>query len=188
MALDKDKIHDLVEIFYQKPPFKTFYVNSLDGENFVKPIGVFVSLGITTSPRVLNEIKEILCQIPDLTARVAEIQSTRVAGQFMNYVLPGDTPGQYTVEPESVLPSIVLGKESATAELNHLSETSPGEAVKLREIVERIEGSPTGWSGMSVMKLPGDSGYRVFHKTVNYKREGDHEYRLGIYVEEIDPQ
>ena len=70
------------------------------------------------------------------------------------------------------------------AELDRLSVDSPGEAVKLREIVDRIEGSATGWSGMSVMKLPGDAGYRVFHKTVNYKREGDREYRLGIYVEE----
>ena len=29
--VSRDKIHSLVEVFYQ-PPFKTFYVNSVDGD------------------------------------------------------------------------------------------------------------------------------------------------------------
>ena len=41
--IDKDKIHNLVGVFYQ-PTFKTFFINSVDGETFIKPIGIFVSL------------------------------------------------------------------------------------------------------------------------------------------------
>jgi len=183
MALDKDRIHELVEIFYQKPPFKTFYVNSNDGESFVKALGVFVSLGITTSMKILEDLRDILGKTPGLKSRIVEIKSYKIAGTFMNQVT-SDDPHQYEVDPESVAPNVVLSEAEATKELKELEESGKREeASKLKEAILRVNEAPDPWISRQVMRLE-NGGYRVFHKYVNYKKEDDTEYRIGIYVEE----
>ena len=94
--INRDKVHSLVEVFYQ-PSFKTFYVNSVDGETFVKPVGVFVSLGITTSLKVLEDIKNIISGSEGYSATLAEIKSKKVAGQFLNTVTCTTGPKQYKI-------------------------------------------------------------------------------------------
>jgi len=186
MALDKDKIHGLVEIFYQKPPFKTFYVNSTDGTNFIKPTGVFVSLGITTSLKVLEDLRDVLNRMCNITARLVEIKSTRISGQFMNSITRND-PSQYIVDESTVLPNIVLSKEESEEELRKLDDPlkiKSEEYNKLKETMLRVSESANPWVDQKIMKLSG-GGYRVFHRYVNYRKEDDGtEYRIGIYVEE----
>lgn len=186
MALDKDKVHEIVEIFYQKPPFKTFYVNSTDGVNFCKPLGVFISLGITTSFKVLTDLAKILCRTPGMTARVAEIVSTKVEGQFLNVLSDSIPDTQYEVNPETVAPSKVLGKSEAEAQLQELMDQGKTEQyMKLRDTIARVQEDPAGaWTNKQVMCLD-NGGYRVFHRLVNYRKDvDDTEYRLGIYVDE----
>lgn len=180
--IDSERIHNLVEIFYQKPPFKTFYVNSLDGQEFVKPVAVFVSLGITTSVKVMTDLAEVLGRTPGISTKLVELRSTRIGQHYMNYVTNDVDPGQYQVDPGTVAPKrVIMGKENVILELDHI--TDPVEYMKLKEVYNRIE-SENSWDTQGVLCL-GD-GYRVFHSICNYKREGEHEYRLGIYVEETD--
>ena len=183
MALDKDRIHELTEIFYQKPPFKTFYINSTDGETFVKPLGVFISLGITTTMKVLTDLRDVLGKTPGLKTSIVEIRSIKVAGQYLNQVLRVD-PEQYEVSPETVAPNTVLGKTEADGLLKELEVSGQvAEAHKLRETIARVEESGNPWIDQEVMKIK-EGGYRIFHHLTNYKKTDDAEYRLGIYVEE----
>lgn len=182
MALDKDRIHELTEIFYQKPPFKTFYVNSTDGSTFVKPLGVFISLGITTSMKVLTDLRDILDKTPDLRASIVEIKSIKVAGQYLNQVITVD-PKQYEVSPDSV-PNEVLSKDKAYQVMDELVESGKiQEARKLQETINRVSESSSPWIDQEIMRTE-NGGYRIFHHLTNYKKIDDVEYRLGIYVEE----
>ena len=92
----KDKIHNLVSVFYRNT-FKTFYVNSYDGEEFEKPFGIFVSLGITTSLKTLNDIKEII-EDNGFNATLAEISSKRRTSQFLNTIIRTSEISQYDTD------------------------------------------------------------------------------------------
>ena len=82
--MTREEVKNLVEVFYH-PPFKTFYINSLDGKSFVRQTGV--RLGITTSMNVIENIKEIIETHKGYSACIAEISSKKIAGQFMNTVI-----------------------------------------------------------------------------------------------------
>lgn len=182
MALDKDRIHELVGIFYQ-PPFKTFYINSTDGQNFEKPTGVFVSFGITTSWEKMKEIQDALDRTPGIKTEFVEIESVKVGGQYMNHII-SRSPKQYETTPDSVRPCVVLDEEESSAELQKLIDSPDRENyVKLKDAITRIQESDAPWVNQKVMRLE-SGGYRVFHRFTNYKKEGEHEFRLGIYVEE----
>lgn len=185
----KNKIHNLVSVFYRNT-FKTFYVNSCDGETFVKPIGVFVSLGITTSLRTLNEIKEIL-EENGFKATLAEISSKRKTSQFLNTLITINNIKQYETDYNES--DLLLDKEKACDELSKLKSliTSEEDLQLLKELVPKISrleelinklNTGDGWEYHLIKK--GDGQYQLFHKNINYKKDGDIEYRIGIYVSE----
>lgn len=188
--INRDKVHSLVEVFYQ-PSFKTFYVNSVDGETFVKPIGVFVSLGITTSLKVLEDIKNIIAGSEGYKAVLAEIKSKKVAGQFLNTVTSTMDPKQYKIEN---LSEDIMNESESRAELERmkgmmdpsqdldiLKEYAP-KISRLQDLMDKLT-STHGWDAHLIQKeKSGD--YRIFHQYINYKKEGDLEYRVGIFVTE----
>lgn len=188
--INRDKVHSLVEVFYQ-PSFKTFYVNSVDGETFVKPIGVFVSLGITTSLKVLEDIKNIIAGSEGYKAVLAEIKSKKVAGQFLNTVTSTIDPKQYKIEN---LSEDIMNEGESRAELERmkgmmdpsqdldiLKEYAP-KISRLQDLMDKLT-STHGWDAHLIQKeKSGD--YRIFHQYINYKKEGDLEYRVGIFVTE----
>lgn len=188
--INRDKVHSLVEVFYQ-PSFKTFYVNSVDGETFVKPIGVFVSLGITTSLKVLEDIKNIIAGSEGYKAVLAEIESKKVAGQFLNTVTCTVDPKQYKIEN---LSEDIMNESESRAELEKmkgmmdpsqdldiLKEYAP-KISRLQDLMDKLT-STHGWDAHLIQKeKSGD--YRIFHQYINYKKEGDLEYRVGIFVTE----
>lgn len=188
--INRDKVHSLVEVFYQ-PSFKTFYVNSVDGETFVKPIGVFVSLGITTSLKVLEDIKNIIAGSEGYKAVLAEIKSKKVAGQFLNTVTSTMDPKQYKIEN---LSEDIMNEGESRAELERmkgmmdpsqdldiLKEYAP-KISRLQDLMDKLT-STHGWDAHLIQKeKSGD--YRIFHQYINYKKEGDLEYRVGIFVTE----
>lgn len=188
--INRDKVHSLVEVFYQ-PSFKTFYVNSVDGETFVKPIGVFVSLGITTSLKVLEDIKNIISGSEGFNAALAEIKSKKVAGQFLNTVTCTSDPKQYKI---TELSDDIMNEEESKAELEKmknlmnpsqdlevLKEYAP-KIFRLQDLIDKLT-STHGWDAHLIQReQSGD--YRIFHQYINYKREGELEYRVGIFVTE----
>jgi hypothetical protein len=189
--ISKDKVQDLVKLFYH-PAFKTFYVNSTDGETLQNPLGVFVSLGITTSMRTLTNIKEFIESNKDYKAQLVEISSKKIGDQFINTVINVDNPQQYKLEE---LPKNIMTKEEVLEELEHMkNQMSPAAKLetiteyshkvrKLQYLVDRLDES-SGWDS-HVIQRDGDD-YRIFHLLVNYdKREGI-EYRIGILVNEND--
>lgn len=198
MAINKETIHELVEVFYQ-PPFKTFYINSSDGETFIRPLGVFVSLGITTSLRVLQDIRDVLSKSSGLSARLAEIRSQKIAGQFLNYIVPKKESDivQYNMAD---FPDFCMDEETAKDLLKRMKEkmTSSGETdvtslydycpkiSKLSELIDKLNSNPVGWKDHMIQETP-EGEYRIFHKKVNYQRSktDGSEYRIGIYVTEL---
>lgn len=188
--INRDKVHSLVEVFYQ-PSFKTFYVNSVDGETFVKPVGVFVSLGITTSLKVLEDIKNIISGSEGYSATLAEIKSKKVAGQFLNTVTCTTGPKQYKI---TNLSEDIMGEEESKAELERmknlmnpsqdldiLKEYAP-KISRLQDLIDKLT-STHGWDAHLIQKkASGD--YLIFHQYINYKKEGELEYRVGIFVTE----
>ena len=190
MAISREKIHSLVEVFYQ-PTFKTFYVNSVDGENFTRPVGIFVSLGITTAVRVLEYIRDILVS-NGYKAELAELSSKQVSGQYLNTVTNTENPGQYELKD---IGDDVMGEDKANDELHRMKNLmTPDQSLdilkeyapkisKLQDLINKLTTSE-GWKDHAISVKDGD--YGVFHKKVNYEKRGDLEFRLGICVYEND--
>lgn len=186
--INREKLKRFVELFYQ-PTFKILPVNSVDGENFSIPETAFVSLGLTTSMQVLDRIAGIIDACDDYSAEVAELASTKRLGQFCNYVT-SDLPGKYKAEETEG----VMNHSEAVEELNSLKkfivENEHSKDVReevnrfsmLSDAINKLDSSEDpGWSGCSIQKL--ETGqYRIFHNYINYLREGDVEYRIGILV------
>lgn len=185
MPVIREKIHEIVEVFYQ-PTFKTFYVNSVDEETFIKPIGVFVSLGITTSPKVIESIGEVIAGY-DYDTRIVEISSRKINGQFLN-TITSENPSQYMIEDSDD----ILEEDRASAELSRLKaymnpsedleviQTYAPKIQKLQELIDELNRASDGWDTHVIKIENGD--YKVYHKLVNYKNTGDVEYRIGIFV------
>ena len=77
----REKIRNIIEIFY-RPKFKIFNINSLDGKVFNHLEGVFVSLGITTSMKVMEDIAEVInTEDNGLKATITEISSKKIVNQ-----------------------------------------------------------------------------------------------------------
>ena len=191
--IEKKKIHELVGVFY-RPTYKTFYVNSIDGESFIKPIGVFVSLGITTARKVLEDIRDIIQENTDYVAQIAEISSKKVGTQFINTITNISDPQQYRLS--DLDPELVLDEEAARKELESmrqlmnpeqdldiLNEYAP-KISRLQDLIDKLT-TTDGWDSHAIQRVDESEGsYGVFHKLVNYRQEGNKEYRLGIYVRE----
>ena len=190
-TMTREEVKNLVEVFYH-PPFKTFYINSLDGKSFVRQTGVFVSLGITTSMNVIENIKEIIETHKGYSACIAEISSKKIAGQFMNTVIKtGSDIDQYeltefdsnTMDRETSLKELDSLKEHLTEEedLEILKNVTP-KISKLSSLIQKLDKAGT-WDSHLIQK-DDEEDFRIFHKFVNYKKDGDIEYRIGIYVTE----
>lgn len=191
IMISREKVHDLVKLFYH-PTYKTFYINSEDGKEFSKPLGVFVSLGITTSLRTLNNIKDFIESNKEYKAEIVEISSKKIDDQFLNTIINRDNPSQYRLEE---LPVGIMTREEVIKELDEMkSRMSPAASLetiteyshrvhKLQYLVDRLDES-NGWDSHMIQKE--DSDYRIFHLNVNYDKKEGVEYRIGILVNEND--
>jgi hypothetical protein len=190
----RDKIRNIIEIFY-RPKFKIFNINSLDGKVFDRLEGVFVSLGITTSMKVMKDIAEVInTEDNGLKATITEISSKRVVNQYMNTVVKRDGVEQYLI-PDLDEPGL-LDKEASLSLLGNLKKELSEEAdledlknltpriSKLASLISKLDKS-SGWDSHMIQEDK-EEFYRIFHKFVNYKKVGDIEYRIGIYVKEIE--
>ena len=181
--IEKKRIQELVEIFYHQP-FKIFYVNSTDNSNFIKPVGLFISLGITTPMTTLELLRSTIDNTyPETSPRIVELMSRRVNGNYYLNSLTSNPPQPYVV---SELPKNRLGEEEAKEELlklrEKIKESSPKvedlvKTQRLQELLDRIS-----WDTSLIYKTD-DGEYKLFHIISNYIKKGDVEFRIGIYVE-----
>lgn len=188
--MTKEKLRDLIGVFYRNT-FKIFYINSCDGETFTQPLGLFVSLGITTSPNILENMRDIL-ESNGYTATICEISSKRFGGQFMNTVIEQVSPKQYELTEfgEDILdrPSAVSLLEEYKKHINQdqdleVLKTLVPKAARLEELISKLDRT-SGWGLHMIQKsnLNDTENFNIFHKFVNYKEVDGVEYRLGIYV------
>lgn len=192
MIIDRNKVHSLVSVFY-RPEFKVFDVNSEDGESIINPIGVFVSLGMTTSLSVIQGICKVINESEEYSAKIVEISSAKSGKQFINTVINFEDPKQYLIKPD---PSVkLLDKAESESELERLKNLlSPETPLKtLKELVPKVNrlqyfvdnlNRSNGWNAHHIQKLNDGEDYSIYHLYVNYKKDKDLEYRLGIYVTE----
>lgn len=192
MMTTKEKLRDLISIFYRNT-FKIFYINSCDGETFIKPTGLFVSLGITTSPSIIDNIKDVL-ESNGYEAVVCELTSKRFGGQYLNTVNLSTYPKQYEL---TEFDDNILDRDKAISLLNEIKDSINNDqdietlkilvpkAARLEELIGKIDRT-SGWDLHMIQR--NDSGdienFNIFHKFVNYKQVDGVEYRLGIYVSE----
>ena len=190
--VSREKIHELVKLFYQHT-FKTFYINSEDGKEFSKPLGVFVSLGMTTKLKTLENIRDFISANKDLKEKIVEISSKRVDDQFLNALVETENPQQYRIEE---LPNNIISREEAYEELEKLKNEmnlrtsledlteKTHQVKKLKALIDNLE-ETHGWDSHAIQR-DGDSDYRIFHLFVNYAKKEGVEFRLGIFVDEND--
>lgn len=193
-VVDKEEIREIVRVFYQSP-FKVFYVNSDDGENFSKINGCFVSLGLTTSLKTIQDICKILNSTKGYTARLAELKSSRVCGQFLNSITgkKEDEVQAYDLD----FPKDSYDKKGSDMLLENLAEKYKNpenqlQGEELMELVREIQSIKelqqkisrvSGWDECSIFKDQ-DGEYKIFQKHSNYQELPDDVcYRIGIYVE-----
>lgn len=198
-TINRDNVRKLVEVFYQ-PPFKTFYVNSINGEEFCKPFGVFVSLGITTSKKTLENICDIINNSENYNARLVEIASKKVGNQFLNYItnlnpeqIHIDTMAQAVLFLKNPKEEWILDEKFSRIELEKMKDLlHPDQDIStiqeiapkissLESLINQIDKDPSGWNNFWILKKS-DSTYKLFHRYINYGNMGDVEYRIGIYV------
>lgn len=196
--ISRDEVKKLVEVFYPRP-FKTFYVNSLDGQEFVNPFGVFVSLGITTSFKTMNNIKDIIDNSRDFNGKLVEIASKKIGDQYLNFI-NNETPKQIQIPtvPQGATylrdpKEYILNEKNARIELekmkdlmhpdqdvNILQEYAP-RIGQLENLIRTIEETEGDWENYWILRTS-DNTYKLFHRYINYANCGDVEYRVGIFV------
>src|SRR5574344_197823 len=190
-GIDREKVHDFVKMFYRYNS-KVFYVNSLDGWTVEdKPIGVFVSLGLTTSRDMIESIRDFLSKIKMYNVRIVELGS-KLCGEdnYINFITDTKTPGQYKLTD---LPNNLYNEESAKQELKRLKdEVNPNRDLsviteyspkvkRLESLISKLD-ETNGWDYHCIQNTD-ELDYKIFHLYINYKKSEGIEYRLGIFVE-----
>lgn len=189
--VSREGIYNLVKVFYQSP-FKTFYINSKDGETIDPTINsVFVSLGMTTSYRQLETIRDIIKRCNSYTAEIVEISSKKLNDTYVNRVTKVN-PEQYRLDVETG--QELLNREDAQSIIDQYEEKvtkiPAAESIdlgkslrKLAYLVGQLDESNGGWDTHVIQRV-GDDNFRIYHLLVNYKKDSDQEYRIGILVNE----
>ena len=156
--LRKDEIQRLVEIFYQ-PTFKTFYINSQDGREFIKPSGVFVSLGITTSMNVLGRIRTLLNNSKGYKAELVEIMSEKMSGLFINTITKEENLGDEIIQYDMTeFPRLCMNRDEACEYLDMLKNENLDHTIgeqkrsknivyisKMNETIQKLDEMIDGW-------------------------------------------
>lgn len=193
MSIKKDDIKRLVEIKYSNT-FKVYYINSVDGVKTTKPIGCFVSLGMTSSMEKIKDIANWINLEGEYTAEIAEISSVKKdENNYINTItkLGVDSISQYELKN---LDKSIMDRKKSIDELNRLKakskkETNLGKlsdlvikSNKLKDLIDILdESEDNGWNHHSIQRDK-KVHYSIYHKFVNYEKVGDIEKRIGIYI------
>lgn len=97
MSVNKEMVTRVVDSCYSSP-YKIFTINSYDGVHVVKPLGLFVSLGVTTTMRTMSIVLHELIDQLKVNASIAEISSRYVNNRYINNVI---TEGSHVKQYDS---------------------------------------------------------------------------------------
>jgi len=181
----KKLIKDIVDLFYQNR-YKIFNVNTINGKTLIKPIGYFISLGITTPISYLMKLKTIIDNSNyGLSAELVELRSSRSEsyGDYLNLVTKVGEENIKKYKSNDNLDSFdaLMTKEGAESLLNKLDSLQM--KLKLSDVMKKIDGLEGGWDDHLIYKKDGVFG--VYYSFVNYLKDCDNEYRIGIYVKKL---
>lgn len=191
--INKKQVEELVSIFYQ-PTFKVFYINADHEYNLVKPTGVFVSLGLTSTLSTIDSVRQSLEGLgKGYVTSFAVLATKRANGNFLNKIekcMELEEVEQFKLDsfPDNLIEreeSIkLLGNLKAELDkhqnLNDVIGLAP-KVHKLESLINKIDGE-LGWERYSIVPDSSTNSYMLFHRFVNYTRKDDIEYRIGIYV------
>lgn len=178
--LTKAEISEVVSVFYQ-PKFKAYYINASKNGTAIHPIGVFISLGITTTLGTLNYVKESIEALGKYRAYLCEIKSKEVNGRYLNSISrlgEEEIQDQYEIVD---LPINVLNKEQAKLELVESEKMNSNQTEVLKKLIEKID-EGNGWERHAIQK--DGNGYILYHKFVNYRKDDAYDYRIGLFIAE----
>lgn len=194
----KNKIEKLIRAYHNSSA-KFFYINSIDGETFSLPLGVFVSLDMTESLKTITDLSALINKIvlPDLSleASVVEIASKKVDSVFMNTITKSDLEdiSQHISSEEDL--DLFQSLEEVDGEieflknkiLNEEKSLSARHTIMLSQLINLRNKvcESNNWSIKKIQKLNESikgNYYRPFYTHINYKKEGDVEYRIGIFI------
>lgn len=193
MNLNIKRVQEAVEIIYQ-PSFKVFTVNSENGKDFSRPLGYFVSLGITTS---FDTIRDVCSFIGDQLkgdiefSKLCELRTVRKYGQFMNNVTKIEGKESIDQYDSLYFPDNLLDKRSSSEILNHLKDemnrcvsiedirSYSNKIGRLTYLINKID-KKNEWDSKGIIS-EGDE-FKVFHKKVNFIEKDEKSLRIGIFV------
>ena len=108
----------------------------------------------------------------------------------MNTVINTGSPHQYKITNFS---DQILDEEKAREELGKMKALmDPSQSLetlreyapkisRLQDLIDKLT-STNGWDAHLIQKDDEKGEYRIFHQYINYKKENDVEYRVGIFV------
>lgn len=185
----KVTLRDIVELFYHSP-FKIFNINSVDGETMIKPLGYFISLGITTSLDQLRLIRDYISRsdygIEAKLVKICSVKSDKY-GDYLNTILP--TPEDEITKYPSPIPNDIqiLELQDVANLLREIrAQVQKGDyksclfQQKLNDVLDKIGGD---WDSYAVQIKDNEPG--VFHRYINYIKTTNSEYRIGIYATKL---
>lgn len=193
MSIKKDDIKKLVELKYNNN-FKVYYVNSSNGHKINTPSGVFISLGMTSSMERIKSIIDFINKEGEYSAALAEISSKKMPdGNYLNTVTKlNEKVKQFEIEK---FDAAVMNRDASIKELESLKEKlksfdyQSDQSIlsrinRLDNLIKTLDenDSENGWNQHLLQKTDNSEMYRIYHKFLNYKEEGDVEKRVGIYV------
>lgn len=85
MIISKEFVTRVVDSCYSSP-YKIFTINSHDGYTLTKPLGLFVSLGITTSMNTMNQVADEISSQLRVSTCLAEISSRLINNRYVNCI------------------------------------------------------------------------------------------------------
>lgn len=85
MIINKELVTRVVDSCYSSP-YKIFTINSHDGYTLTKPLGLFVSLGITTSMITMTSVADEISSQLRVNTCLAEISSRLINNRYINCI------------------------------------------------------------------------------------------------------
>lgn len=177
--ISKEIVTRVVDSCYSSP-YKVFTINSYDGYRVTKPLGLFISLGVTTSMKtmsiVLNELRsQLRCNVV-----LGEIASKYIDGRYINNVVAqGDEVTQYSSD------SITEGLRLTVDELRDFIFDTKSKIVKnvdddnmvieltnrltkMLKVLNKMESNPSLYQQANLIDDKGLFDIYVINNNVNY--------------------
>lgn len=203
--INKDLISRVVDDCYSSP-YKIFSINSRDGINSGRSLGLFVSLGITTSMTIIRMVMNRLKnQFPENNVAISEIESRLIDGRYTNKLSRSTNVTQYnsgSIQCRKIISEDELCELVSSLKNKILENKDNDKAVleyscrmsKVAKIINKIRSSDTyNWNDYSVSVINTDKEFSisVVNNKINYIQEKEvyngsdiivHK-RIGIFVE-----